>query len=83
MVSQLELKRVLCAMGLMSATVMLAVGLMAHTASANANSEGKFPAPMNARYVACSSNMQRNERPKPWLKIVVSHVISVATRLAI
>ena len=81
--SHLELKRVLCAMGLKSATAMLAVGLMAHNASANANLEGKFPAPADARYVPCASNVERSEGRRPWVMMVVRHVLSVATRLAI
>jgi hypothetical protein len=81
MVSQLKLKRTWCGIGVMSATVMLAIGLIVQNTRANSDSEGKFPGPLNARCVSCSSNAQRTEHPKPWLKIVVNHMITVATRL--
>jgi hypothetical protein len=82
MVSQLKLKCTRCAIGVMSATVVLAIGLIAQNTRVNSDSESKFPAPMNARYVSCSNNARRTEHPKPWLKIVVNHMITVATRLA-
>jgi hypothetical protein len=83
MISQLSLKRVGSVIGLMSAAVVLIVGLIAHGAAPNTNSQDKFPAAKNAQYISCASSAAHRDHPKPWLKIVVSHVISVATRVAI
>jgi hypothetical protein len=83
MVSQPNLKRVSCVISLMSAAVVVVIALVAHNGSGNAISEGKFPAPKNEQCISSSSSAARNDHPKPWLKIVVSHIISVATRLAI
>jgi hypothetical protein len=83
MISQLDLKRVCCVIGVMSAAVVLIIGLVAHDAAPSTNWQNKFLAAKNAQYIACASSAAHGDHPKPWLKIVVSHVISVATRLAI
>jgi uncharacterized Zn-finger protein len=83
MISQPNLKRAWCMIALMSATVTLVVGLITHDPAASANSQTKFSAPNSAQYLACAGSAAHNDHPKPWLKIVVSHLVSVATRLAV
>jgi uncharacterized Zn-finger protein len=83
MISQLNLKRAWCVIALMSATATLGVGLIMHDPAASANSQTRFSAPRSAQYLACASSAAHNDHPKPWLKIVVGHLVSVATRLAI
>jgi hypothetical protein len=83
MVSQLNSKRVWCVLGLMSATLMIVVGVIAYSAAPNSVAEREFPAPKNVQCISSPSSAAHNDHPRPWLKVVVSHVISVATRLAV
>jgi hypothetical protein len=83
MVSQLNSNRVWCVLALMSATLMIVVGVIAYSAAPSAIAECESPAPKNVQCISSPGSAVRNDHPKPWLKIVVSHVISVATRLAV
>ena len=81
MAFQLNSKR-LSLIGMALVTAVLIAGFVARNGALDGASGSKFTAPADTRYVRCINGTQRNDHPRPWLKIVLNHVISVATRLA-
>jgi hypothetical protein len=61
---------------------LLALGLIAYSASPNGDLGLKLRAPANIPCIPSSNNTMPDNHPKPWLKIIADQAISIATRFA-